>query len=246
MIPEAKTEIVAKAKGQADIVTEQFHEGLLTEEERIRKHIEIWQRAKGEVEKIMPASLDKSGSVYDMVTSGARGSLSQITAMAGMKGLIASTSGETIEFPILSCSKEGLTPIEYFITTHGSRKGLTDTALNTAKAGYLTRKLFVVAQDVMVSEDDCGTKDSIIITKATASGIEIPLSKNIRGRVIAEDIADASGKVLFKKGHLLSKDDATLAIEDAGVDRSPRALAALVQDHPRRLRPVLRHGSRQE
>ena len=124
MIPAGKEEIVKKAKAQADIVTQQFNEGLLTEEERIRKHIEIWQKAKGEVEKSIPASLDKNGSVYDMVTSGARGSLSQITQMAGMKGLIASVSGETIEFPILSCAKEGLTPIEYFITTHGSRKGL--------------------------------------------------------------------------------------------------------------------------
>jgi DNA-directed RNA polymerase subunit beta' len=215
-IPEAKGEIVNKAKKLADIVTQQFNEGLLTEEERIRKHIEIWQRAKGEVEKAIPASLDKNGSVYDMVTSGARGSLSQITQMAGMKGLISSVSGETIEFPILSCAKEGLTPIEYFITTHGSRKGLTDTALNTAKAGYLTRKLFVVAQDVVVSEEDCGTKDSIIIHKQTASGLNIPLSKNIRGRIIAEDVKDSAGKVLFKKNHMLSKTDA-MAIEDAGV-----------------------------
>jgi DNA-directed RNA polymerase subunit beta' len=159
-----------------------------------------------------------------MVTSGARGSLSQITQMAGMKGLIASTSGETIEFPIISCSKEGLTPIEYFITTHGSRKGLTDTALNTAKAGYLTRKLFVVAQDVMVNEDDCGTKDSIAIKKQTASGINIPLSKNIRGRVLAEDLVTADGKTLFKKNHLLSKLEA-VQIEEAGINsvrvRSP-------------------------
>jgi DNA-directed RNA polymerase subunit beta' len=156
------------------------------------------------------------GSVYDMVTSGARGSLSQITQMAGMKGLIASTSGETIEFPILSCSKEGLTPIEYFITTHGSRKGLTDTALNTAKAGYLTRKLFVVAQDVMVNEDDCGTKESIVIHKQTASGISIPMSKTIRGRVIAEDIITATGKTLYKKNHLLSKQEA-VEVEEAGI-----------------------------
>ncbi len=216
MIPESKGEIIGKAKKQADIVTNQFNDGLLTEEERIRKHIEIWQRAKGEIEKAIPQSLDKTGSVYDMVTSGARGSLSQITQMVGMKGLISSVSGETIEFPILSCSKEGLTPIEYFITTHGSRKGLTDTALNTAKAGYLTRKLFVVAQDVVVSEQDCGTKESIVIHKQTASGMNIPLSKNIRGRIIAEDVKDANGEVLFKKGHMLSKADAS-AIEDAGI-----------------------------
>ena len=230
MIPDAKKDIIVKAKKQADTVTGQFGEGLLTEEERVRKHIEIWQRAKGEVEKSIPASLDKNGSVYDLITSGARGSLSQITQMAGMKGLIASVSGETIEFPILSCAKEGLTPIEYFITTHGSRKGLTDTALNTAKAGYLTRKLFVVAQDVVVSEEDCGTKDSITIFKQTASGINIPLSKNLRGRIIAEDIKSQSGNVLFTKGHLLSKSDA-MKVEEAGITevriRSPLSCKTL-------------------
>jgi DNA-directed RNA polymerase subunit beta' len=216
MTPASKTEIIKKAKKQADIVTDQFEEGLLTEEERIRKHVETWQHAKSEVEKSIPASLDKMGSVYDMVTSGARGSLSQITMMAGMKGLISSVSGETIEFPILSCAKEGLTPIEYFITTHGSRKGLTDTALNTAKAGYLTRKLFVVAQDVVVAEDDCGTKDSIVIRKQTASGMSVPLSKNIRGRILAETLKSPEGKGLFEKGHLISKADAA-SIEAAGV-----------------------------
>lgn len=216
LVPAGKKDIIDKAKVHSETTMHQFQEGLLTEEERLRKNVEIWHKAKNDIEKIIPASLDKMGPVYDMITSGARGSLSQITQMAGMKGLIASTSGETIEFPILSCSKEGLTPIEYFITTHGSRKGLTDTALNTAKAGYLTRKLFVVAQDVMVAEDDCGTKESITIHKQTASGISIPMSKNTRGRVIAEDILNASGKVLFKKGHLLSKQEA-LVVEEAGI-----------------------------
>jgi len=224
VIPAGKKEVISQAKVKSEEVMNQFGEGLLTDEERLRKNIEIWHKAKNDVEKLIPASLDKMGSVYDMVNSGARGSYSQITQMAGMKGLIASTSGETIEFPILSCSKEGLTPIEYFITTHGSRKGLTDTALNTAKAGYLTRKLFVVAQDVMVNEDDCGTKDSIVIKKQTASGINIPLSKNIRGRVLAEDIKDSNGNVLFKKNHLLTKLEAQ-TVEETGVEsvhvRSP-------------------------
>ena len=213
---KARTKSSAKQRSRARSSASNIDEGLLTEEERIRKNIELWHKAKSDIEKLIPGSLDKMGPVYDMITSGARGSLSQIAQMAGMKGLIASTSGEIIEFPILSCSKEGLTPIEYFITTHGARKGLTDTALNTAKAGYLTRKLFVVAQDVMVSEDDCGTKESIIIKKQSASGIEIPLSKNIRGRVLAEDIASTDGKVMFKKGHLLSKGEAQ-AVEAAGI-----------------------------
>ncbi len=216
VIPEGKKAVIAAAKTKSEEVMTQFGDGLLTDEERLRKNVEIWHKAKSDVEKLIPASLDRMGSVYDMVNSGARGSYSQITQMAGMKGLIASTSGETIEFPILSCSKEGLTPIEYFITTHGSRKGLTDTALNTAKAGYLTRKLFVVAQDVMVNEDDCGTKDFITVVKQTASGINIPLSKTIRGRVLAEDVSDKDGNVLFKKNHLLTKLEA-LKIEDAGI-----------------------------
>ena len=226
VIPKGKGEVISKAKGQSDLVMQQFNDGLLTDEERLRKNIEIWHKAKGDVEKLIPGALNKNGSVYDMVTSGARGSIAQITQMAGMKGLISSTSGETIEFPILSCSKEGLTPIEYFITTHGSRKGLTDTALNTAKAGYLTRKLFVVAQDVMVTEDTCGTKEFIVIKKQTASGIDIPLSKNIRGRVLAADINDSNGTTMFKKGHLLNKAEA-LVVENAGVTevsvRSPLA-----------------------
>src|ERR1035437_6016095 len=216
VIPSGKNEVISKAKVESDTIFKQYDDGLLTEEERIRKNIELWHKAKSDVEKLIPASLDKMGPVYDMITSGARGSMAQITQMAGMTGLIASASGEIIELPILSCAKEGLTPIEYFITTHGARKGLTDTALNTAKAGYLTRKLFVVAQDVMISEDDCGTKDSIVIKKQTASGIEIPLSKNIRGRVIAEDVESVDGKVMFKKGHLLSKGEAQ-EIETAGV-----------------------------
>ncbi|OHA29268.1 MAG: DNA-directed RNA polymerase subunit beta' [Candidatus Taylorbacteria bacterium RIFCSPHIGHO2_12_FULL_45_16] len=223
VIPPAKYDIIKYGKDKADAVTHQFNEGLLTEEERVRKHIEIWQHAKGEVEKTIPASLDKNGSVYDMVNSGARGSLSQITIMAGMKGLIASVSGDTIEFPILSCAKEGLTPIEYFITTHGSRKGLTDTALNTAKAGYLTRKLFVVAQDVVVSEDDCGTKDFIVIRRQTTSGVATPLSKNIRGRILAEDVKDSNGKVIFEKGHLLSKADAVVVEESNAVNVAVRS-----------------------
>ena len=215
-VPEGKAAVITEAKDKSEVVQGQFNDGLLTDEERLRKNIEIWQKAKSDVEKLIPNSLDKLGSVYDMVTSGARGSLAQITQMVGMKGLIASTSGATIEHPIISCTKEGLTPIEYFITTHGSRKGLTDTALNTAKAGYLTRKLFVVAQDVMVTEEDCGTKEFITIRKQTASGIAIPLSKNVRGRVIAQDIVDASGTTLFKKGHILSKADA-LKVEEAGI-----------------------------
>jgi DNA-directed RNA polymerase subunit beta' len=208
LTPTGKDEVVKRAKSESDKVVEHYHEGLLSEEEKIRKNVEIWHKAKSEVEKLIPATLDKNGSVSDMIQSGARGSIGNITQMAGMKGLITNTAGETIEFPIISGMKEGLTPIEYFITTHGARKGLTDTALNTARAGYLTRRLFDVAQDVMVTETDCGTKESIVIKKDSASGIDVALAKNIRGRVLAEDVVDKDGKVVFKKGHLISKTDA--------------------------------------
>jgi DNA-directed RNA polymerase subunit beta' len=216
--PPAKHGIIAEAKKEAREVLEQYNQGLLSHDERLRKNIEIWHDAKSQVEKLIPDTLDKNGSVADMVFSGARGSLTQITNMGGMKGLIANIAGETIEFPILSSSKAGLTPIEYFITTHGSRKGLTDTALNTAKAGYLTRKLFVVSQDVMIGEDDCGTKAGVAIGKDSSSGIEIPMSRNIKGRVLALDVEDKGGKTIFKRGHLISKHDA-VAIEAAGVTK---------------------------
>ncbi|HVT75099.1 MAG TPA: DNA-directed RNA polymerase subunit beta' [Candidatus Paceibacterota bacterium] len=228
--PEGKADVISKSKKESDMVNDQFNDGLLAEDERIRKNIEIWHKAKNDIEKLVPGALGPNDPVTDMVKSGARGSWGNITQMVGMKGLITSTSGETIEFPIISGMKDGLTPIEYFITTHGARKGLTDTALNTARAGYLTRRLFDVAQDVMITEDDCGTKDSIVIKKESASGIEVSIAKNIRGRVLADDVKGVDGKVMFKKGHLLTKQEAA-AIENSGTTevrvRSPLACKTL-------------------
>jgi DNA-directed RNA polymerase subunit beta' len=217
-IPKEKPAIVAVAKGKSAEVLGQFNEGLLTEEERVMKNVEIWQGAKGELEKLIPAALDQNGSVYDMWKSGARGSLGSLTQMAGMKGLIQNTVGETIEFPVISSTKEGLTPIEYFITTHGSRKGLTDTALNTAKAGYLTRRLFDVAQDIIITEEDCGTKENIVIDRKSGAETGASVTKNIRGRVLAQDVVGKDGKVMFKKGHLLTKDDAQ-KIDQAEIEK---------------------------
>jgi len=217
-IPKEKGAIVKVAKGKSSEVLGQFNEGLLTDEERVRKNVEIWQGAKGELEKLIPDALDSNGSVYDMWKSGARGSLGALTQMAGMKGLIQNTMGETIEFPIVSSTKEGLTPIEYFITTHGSRKGLTDTALNTAKAGYLTRRLFDVAQDIIITEVDCNTKESIVISKNTGMDTGSSVAKNIRGRVLAQDVVTTDGTVMFKKGELLTKNDAQ-AIDQSDVEK---------------------------
>ncbi len=214
-IPKEKLDIVAEAQKKSDEVVKHWQDGLLSEEERYRMNVEIWHGAKAEVEKLMTNSLPKNGPVLDMIKSGARGSIAQVTMMAGMKGLIASPTGEAIEFPITKSMKEGLTPIEYFITTHGSRKGLSDTALNTAKAGYLTRRLFDVAQDVVVGEDDCGTKEGLTVTRESASGIGTFLAQNITGRFLAADV-ELNGAVAYKKGQFLTAADAK-AIEDGGV-----------------------------
>lgn len=208
VVPEKKKDIIAKAREEEVKVIAFFNDGLISHDERRRMIIEIWHRAKTEIESVLPETLDVNGSVYDMWKSGARGSLGQIAMMAGMKGLIINTRGETLEFPILSSMKEGMSPIEYFITTHGSRKGLADTALQTAKAGYLTRRLFVVAQDAIVTEDDCKTKDGVTIGRVSSSGIEIAFSKAIRGRILAQDAVTSGGEILFKKGHLLSRIEA--------------------------------------
>ena len=216
VVPKEKKSILAAAREKEEIVLEQFGEGLLSRDERRRLIVEIWHQAKTDLEKLIPDTLDPVGSVHDMWKSGARGSLGQIAQMAGMKGLIVNTRGETLEFPVLSSMKEGMSPIEYFITTHGSRKGLADTALQTAKAGYLTRRLFDVAQDAIVTEDDCKVKEGVTINRISASGIEIAFSKAIRGRILAEDIVDGSGKTLFEKGHLLSRLDA-LEVEKTDV-----------------------------
>jgi len=159
IVPEGKKDIVAKFRKEEEVVREQFADGLLSENEQYQKVIEIWEHAKKEIEKIIPATLDPRSSTYDLITSGARGSMGSLIQMCGMKGLIVNTSGDTLDFPIIPSYIEGLSPLEYFITTHGSRKGAADTALNTAKAGYLTRRLVDVAQDVVVTEEDCGTKN---------------------------------------------------------------------------------------
>ncbi|MFH1402380.1 MAG: DNA-directed RNA polymerase subunit beta' [Patescibacteria group bacterium] len=230
VIPPEKKAIVLKGKEKSSEVWSQYNDGLLTKEERHRKNVEIWHAAKDDIEKLIPKTLDIDGSAYDMWSSGARGSLGQFTQMVGMRGLIQNTKGETIEFPVISCLKEGLTPIEYFTTTHGSRKGLADTALKTSKAGYLTRKLFDVAQDVVIMEEDCGTKEHILLKKENISGLEISLAKNINGRILAKDVVDKTGKVLYKKGYLINNKDA-VKIENAGVEtvavRSPLTCATL-------------------
>jgi len=210
IVPEAKEKVVAVGRKKEAEVQEQFEEGLISEDERYRSVIEIWEGVKLEIESLIAETLPQSVSLSDMITSKARGNLGNATMMAGMKGVIVNTQGRAIDFPIVPSYKEGLSPIEYFITTHGSRKGLTDTALNTAKAGYLTRRLVDVSQDIVVREEDCGTKQSIVIREQTKEGVVKTVADGVFGRVLAKDLKDTDGNVIFKKGHLVTKDDAAV------------------------------------
>ncbi|MFA5791823.1 MAG: DNA-directed RNA polymerase subunit beta' [Candidatus Paceibacterota bacterium] len=203
-----KPKIIAEGKKLEEQIVSQWSEGLLSEEEKYQKIIEVWMQTKKNLEKVLPKTLDKNGSAYDLFTSKARGNMGSLTQLVGMIGLIQNNQGKTLEYPIIPCYQEGLSPIEYFTITHGARKGASDTALNTAKAGYLTRRLVDVAQDVVITEEDCGTKDGKIVTRENISGIEIPLSKNIRGRVLAADLKDKNGKVVYKRGFLITKEEA--------------------------------------
>ena len=206
--PEEKAGIVTESRKIITEINDQYNEGLLSTDEKYRKTVEVWNNTKSQVEKLMPATLDDKGSVYDMITSGARGAIGQITQMAGMKGLITNTVGQALEFPIISSYKEGLSPIEYFVTTHGARYGLAATALQTAKAGYLTRRLVDVAQDVIIKEISCSDKaGKVMALKSDKAGISVSLNKIIGGRFVAKDIITKKGKVLVSKGSLISRDD---------------------------------------
>jgi len=230
-VPAEKEELVKRSLGEASEVIAQYNDGLLSGEEQYRKTIEIWQKARMDIEQLMPQTLTPQGSVNDMLRSGARGQIGQITQMAGMKGLITNTVGRILSFPVISSYKEGLTPTEYFITTHGARYGLTATALQTAKAGYLTRRLVDVAQDCIITEEDCGEKNGKVVkTKADVSGIGVSLIKTLRGRVLAKDIVDAKGKVLISKGTIIRRSEIK-QIEESDVEevsiRTPLACKAL-------------------
>jgi len=213
-VPEAKETIISATRAKIAQIENNYRDGLLSADEKRRMVIETWHAAKTEVEKVVEEQLDPAGSVHDMVRSGARGTLGNLTQMAGMKGLIQNTAGETIEVPIVSSMTEGLNPVEYFMSTHGARKGLTDTALGTARAGYLTRRLFDVAQDSIITEENCGTKRGISISRISASGIRIDFAEAIRGRTLAGDVVSGE-TTLFKKGHYLQTADAQAIAESA-------------------------------
>ncbi len=224
VVPAEKGDIVISGKKRQAEVEDQYTEGLISEDERYNKVIEIWENVTRQIEKVVEKNLDNSQSIAVMIASKARGNISQLTQMAGMKGVIVNTAGRPIDFPVISSYKEGLSPIEYFITNHGSRKGLADTALNTATAGYLTRKLVIVAQDVVITEEDCGTKKGYIVRNQNIDGMVKTIGKESAGRVLAEPVKDASGTVVFKRGHLVTRAEG-IQLDQMGLDhvvvRSP-------------------------
>ncbi len=213
-IPDSKAEHIAKAKKKVKDIQQQFAAGLLTTQEKYNKIIDIWtdvnQVLADEMMELTKNHKNGFNSIYMMADSGARGSATQIRQLSAMRGLMAKPNGDIIETPIISNFKEGLNVLEYFISTHGARKGLADTALKTANAGYLTRKLIDVAQNVKITTMDCGTHDGIEISDITANGELIEsLEERLIGRVLSEDIIDpVTNEVLFSEGSLISEKDA--------------------------------------
>ncbi|MEW6698515.1 MAG: DNA-directed RNA polymerase subunit beta' [Bacillota bacterium] len=224
-IPEAKKEILAGAEEQVNKIETQFRRGLITEDERYRKVIGIWNDATDRVTKALMDTLDKFNNVYMMATSGARGNIQQIRQLAGMRGLMADPSGRIIDLPIKANFREGLTVLEYFISTHGARKGLADTALRTADSGYLTRRLVDVAQDVIVRENDCGTDEGVEVSEVRDGSESIEkLGERLEGRVPMEAISHpATGEVIISQeqvdNHRLISEDQAQAIQDADIQK---------------------------
>jgi len=201
-----RDDIIKGANQKVEEIQEQFDDGLLTESERFAKVIEVWTNAKEKITGVCQANLPVSNPVHSMVESGARGSWAQLTQILGMKGLVTSPSGEIIELPVKGNFKDGFGVLEYFISTHGVRKGLSDTALRTANAGYLTRRLVDVAQDVIITEDDCHDKEGLLITKKESQAMGEDFLKRLTGRFLARDLKDNKGKILLKAGELLTED----------------------------------------
>ncbi|WP_026702405.1 DNA-directed RNA polymerase subunit beta' [Salibacterium aidingense] len=221
VVLEDKKEILDDAESQVERVMKQFRRGLITDEERYNKVISVWSEAKDTIQDKLLKSLYTLNPIFMMSDSGARGNASNFTQLAGMRGLMANPSGKIIELPIKSSFREGLTVLEYFISTHGARKGLADTALKTADSGYLTRRLVDVAQDVIVREDDCGTDRGLEVT-ALREGNEVieKLQDRLIGRVAFKTIRHPeTNEVLAGKGELMNEEKSK-EIEDAGVEKA--------------------------
>ena len=211
-IPPTKAQILKEAEDKVQQIESQYKRGLLLNEEKYNLVINVWTETRDKVQRAMMDNLSRFNPVYMMATSGARGNVQQLNQLAGMRGLVADPSGRTIDVPIKANFREGLTVLEYFISTHGTRKGLADTALRTADSGYLTRRLVDVAQDVIVREEDCGTTEGIETAAIMDGGGEIEsLRDRIVGRTSLEDIKDPiTGEVKIQAGSTITEDDAKL------------------------------------
>ena len=218
-VPKEKKQILVEAQDKVTEIRENYDIGLLTEEERKNRSIDIWNKAKDDITEVVREGLDKEGPVYSMVYSKARGSESVVVQMTGMKGLMAGATGETLELPVRSSYKEGLDVLEYFISTHGARKGMADTALRTATAGYLTRRLVDVAQDVIVTEENCGDRTGGYVYREDSDRIGLNFASRVVGRTAAGVIKHPkTGKVLAESSDLIDKKQAE-AIDKSGIEK---------------------------
>jgi DNA-directed RNA polymerase subunit beta' len=224
VVPETKEQNINDSMGRVKKFEQQYRDGLITSGERYNKIIDEWTHCTDKTSKEMMKAISShksaktANSIYMMADSGARGSENQIKQVAGMRGLMAKPSGEIIETPIISNFKEGLTVLEYFISAHGARKGLADTALKTANSGYLTRRLVDVSQDCIVVEEDCGTKDGLDLESVIDDGrVIVPISEQILGRVALEDVKSSNGKQVIVKAGVMIDENLADQIEKAGV-----------------------------
>jgi len=224
IVPETKKNLVTEAEKKIEEIKLQFKKGLITEEERYLKTLSVWTRTTEAVEKTIVDNFSHSNPVHAILSSGARGSISQLTQLAGMKGLVVNPAGQTIELPVKANFKEGLSVLEYFISTHGARKGRSDIALRTADAGYLTRRLVDVCQDIVITSSDCGTKNGIRFSKTESEEAGESFTDRIMGRVLLKPALDSkSGEVLLEAGTLISETNINQILErsDAVEVRSP-------------------------
>ncbi len=223
-MPKEKGQILEEAEVQVAEIREQYMNGFLTDNERRARVISVWTEVKGKIAKLVPAALDQYGSIFNIIDSGARGSWTQITQVTGMKGLVQNSRSETIELPIKSSFREGFDVLEFFIATHGARKGTTDTALKTAAAGYLTRRLVDVSQDIVVREEDCRTKEGVTITRSDGLEYGHQLKDRLFSRTAAHDIK-VNGKKLVAVGEVIDHIAAEAIDGDAKIEevivRSP-------------------------
>ena len=217
-VPDSKKDILADADKQVEKVRKQYRRGLITDDERYQSVVNIWEKATNDVSKAMEENFDDLNPIYMMVKSGARGNMNQLRQIAGMRGLMASTTGKAVEIPIKSCFREGLDALEYFISSHGARKGLSDTALRTADSGYLTRRLVDVSQDIIVREHDCGTDEGLMLEDIKdGNQIVEGLEERLEGRYPLNDITNpTTGELIVDTNTMISKDIAK-QIVNAGI-----------------------------